>query len=211
MIPSNIKNIIFDLGGVIIHLDQPRTDAALAELSGLSSDEFRALAAEHLGFFQTYERGEINNNVFLQELQQLLKTPASLPTLVEAWNSMLLELPAENVDTLRRMGDNYRLFMLSNTNEIHIAEVHNRLEAATGLQDFSSLFEEVYYSQRLGARKPEARAFRHILETHGLQPAETLFVDDNEANIQGAQALGIQTWHYPLNELLENVLHGEKK
>lgn len=211
MIPSNIKNIIFDLGGVIVHLDQPLTDAALAELSGLSPDEFRTLAAENLGFFQAFERGEMSETVFLQELQQLLKTPASLPALQKAWNSMLLELPAENVETLRRLGDSYRLFMFSNTNEIHIAEVHNRLEAATGLPDFSSLFEEVYYSQRLGARKPEARAFRHILETHRLQPAETLFVDDNEANIQGARALGIQTWHYPLNELLENAFYGEKK
>ncbi len=124
---------------------------------------------------------------------------------------MLLELPSENVETLRKLAVHYRLFMLSNTNEIHIREVHRRLEAATGLTDFSSLFEEVYYSQRLGARKPETRAFSHILETHGLNPAETLFVDDNETNIRGAQALGIQTWHYPLNELLENTIHGEKK
>lgn len=211
MIPSTTKNIIFDLGGVILTLDQPRTDAALGELAGLSPEEFRELAAEHLSFFQAFERGEIKDAVFLRELRQLLKTPARIETIEEAWNAMLIRLPAENVATLRSLGDRYRLFMLSNTNEIHIREVHRKLQEATGLPDFSSLFDTVYYSQRLGSRKPEERAYSHILETHGLKPAETLFIDDNETNIQGAQALGIQTWHYPLNELLENTIHGEKK
>ena len=211
MIPANVKSIIFDLGGVIIQLDQPRTDQALAQLSGISPEGFRALAAEKQSFFQAFERGEVEEEAFLPELQQLLKTSASIDTLQEAWNAMLLELPAQNQQTLRELGTQYRLFMLSNTNEIHIAEVHKRLKAVGGMEDFSPLFEEVFYSQRIGARKPEERAFRLILEKHGLSAAETLFVDDNQENIKGAARLGLQTWHYPLNRLLEHAIDGEKK
>ena len=211
MIPANVKNIIFDLGGVIIRLDQPRTDRALAELAGISPEDFRALAAEKQPFFQAFERGEIEDNTFLQELQQLLQTSASIQTLQNAWNEMLLDLPLENIDTLKKLDGQYRLFMLSNTNEIHIAEVHKRLKAVSGLDDFSSLFKEVFYSQRIGARKPEEKAFQLIMEKHGLSAAETLFVDDNQENIKGAAGLGLQTWHYPLNRLLEHAINGEKK
>lgn len=85
------------------------------------------------------------------------------------------------------------------------------IREVSGKEDFSHLFETAYYSQRIGARKPEPASYNHILETHGLDPAETLFVDDNEENIRGAQALGIQTWHYPLNQLLEEALNGRRK
>ncbi|WP_017732546.1 HAD family hydrolase [Nafulsella turpanensis] len=211
MIPANVKNIIFDLGGVIIRLDQPRTDRALAELAGISPEAFRKLAAGKQSFFQSFERGEIEDNAFLEELRQLLQTKVSISTLQHAWNAMLLELPVENVRMLRELGSQYRLFMLSNTNEIHTAEVHRRVKAVSGLENFNSLFEEVFYSQRIGARKPEEKAFRLILEKYHLSAAETLFVDDNLENIKGAEGLGIQTWHYPLNQLLEHAINGGKK
>lgn len=211
MIPENVKNIIFDLGGVIIQLDQPRTDQALGQLAGISADAFRKLAAENLSFFHAFERGEITVPAFLKELPELLQVDAEVSVLQEAWNAMLLELPAQNIETLRRLGKKYRLFMLSNTNGIHIEEVHNRLKKVSGLRNFEPLFEEVFYSQRMGARKPEERAFQLILEKHDLAADETLFVDDNEENIKGAAGLGLKTWHYPLNQLLERAINGEKK
>lgn len=210
MIPDHIKNIIFDLGGVIVTLDQPRTDAALAHLGGMSGEEFRRVAAENIHLFQAIERGELSNEAFLEGLRKLLGADVTKEALVEAWNEMLVDLPAANLKTLERLGKDYRLFMLSNTNDIHIEQVHKMVKERSGLEDFSSLFEMPYYSQRIGARKPEPESYKHILLTHGLEPGETLFIDDNAENIQGAQALGIQTWHYPLNLLLEEALNGRK-
>lgn len=211
MIPDKIKNIIFDLGGVVVTLDQPKTDAALGQLGGMSGEEFRLLAAENINLFQEIERGEISPDVFLEGLRTLLGAKVTREELVDAWNAMLIDLPPENLQTIERLGKDYRLFMLSNTNEIHIEQVHRMVKAVSGLEDFSSLFEAPYYSQRIGARKPEPRAYQHILEKHGLAPEETFFIDDNAENIQGAQALGIQTWHYPLNQLLEKALNGRSK
>lgn len=211
MIPSTTKNIIFDLGGVIITLDQPRTDAALAHLGGMSGEEFRLLAAENMHLFQAFERGELSNETFLEGLQKLLGTDATKEELVKAWDAMLVDLPAANLRTLEELGQKYRLFMLSNTNAIHVEEVHRMVKRVSGREDFSHLFDTAYYSQNIGARKPEPQSYGYILETHGLEPSETLFIDDNEENIRGARALGIQTWHYPLNQLLEEALNGRKK
>lgn len=211
MIPSTTKNIIFDLGGVIITLDQPRTDAALAHLGGMSGEEFRLLAAENIHLFQAFERGELSNEAFLEGLQKLLGTDATKEELVKAWNAMLVDLPVSNLETIKALGRDYRLFMLSNTNVIHVEEVHRMIRERTDMEDFSSLFDMAYYSQNIGARKPEPQSYGYILQTHGLEPSETLFIDDNEENIRGARALGIQTWHYPLNTLLEEALNGRKK
>jgi putative hydrolase of the HAD superfamily len=195
LISSSIQNLIFDLGGVIIHLDMPRTFAALASLGGLTQPQAEALFHKDPLFLQ-YERGTISHQEFLGGLRSLLGKPHLTDAqLTEAWNAMLLHFPVENLALLRLLqGEGrFRLFMLSNTNVIHIDEVHRRLEEACGEKDFSSFFTKVYYSQEIGARKPEPAAFQCILDEWGLKPEETLFIDDNKPNLLGAEQLGIQT------------------
>lgn len=179
----------------------PRTFAALARLGELTTEQ--AEAEFHKDpLFQSYERGALTQQEFLDGLRALLgKKELSDNRLTEAWNAMLLHFPPENLQLLRRLKERgrYRLFMLSNTNAIHIEEVHRRLEAASGEKDFSSFFDKVYYSQNIGTRKPEPQSFRLILDEWGLQPEETLFIDDSKPNLLGAEQLGIQTLLFPRN------------
>ena len=211
MIPSHIKNIIFDLGGVIIHLDEPRAHAAFGELAGISTAEVQERIQQNLPLFHGFERGHIREKDFLNGLREMLKKDVSDDQLIRAWDAMLLELPKSNIETLKRLGEKYRLFMFSNTNVIHIREVHRKVKEVSGLPDFTPIFEKVCYSQEVGERKPDAAAWQLILDEYDLNPEETLFIDDNEKNIKGAAGLGIQTWHYPLNQLLQEALNGTGK
>lgn len=211
MIPSNIKNIIFDLGGVIIHLDEPRAHAAFAELAGISTPEVQERIQQNLPLFHGFERGHIPEEEFLNGIRKMLGKDLPDEQLIRAWDAMLLELPKSNIETLQRLGEKYRLFMFSNTNDIHVREVHRKVKEASGLPNFSSIFEKVCYSQEVGERKPDAASWQLILDEFQLNPEETLFIDDNEKNIKGAAGLGIQTWHYPLNQLLEEAFNGTGK
>ena len=213
MIPSSIQNIIFDLGGVILHLDPQRTFDSLARLGDLDTQEFRKLYQE-FPLFLSYERGGVACEEFIQGMRsQLGKENLSDAALIDGWNAMLLHFPPENLELLRRLKaeGRYRLFLLSNTNVLHIEEVHRRLHKTCGEADFTNYFEKVYYSQDIGARKPEPEAYQIILDEHGLKPEETLFIDDNEPNLLGAARLGIQTYHFPQNgDLPALFAHGSR-
>lgn len=201
MISSPIKNIIFDLGGVILHLDVPRSFEALSRLGNCSPQQL-ARHCDQDPLFLSYERGALSPAEFLSGLRTLLdNTSLTDEQLIEAWNAMLLHFPPQNLELLRHLKEEgrYRMFLLSNTNVIHIEEVHRRLEVACGEKDFTSFFDGVYYSQEIGARKPDPEAYQPILDDWGLVPAETLFIDDNKTNLLGAEQLGIQTLHFPAN------------
>lgn len=213
MIPDNIQNIIFDLGGVIIHLDTSRTFKALAQLGGITPQQ--ASQQFHKDpLFLSWERGGVTPDEFLKGLQALLGGAFSKQQLIDAWNAMLLHFPPENLALLRRLKQEgkYRLFMLSNTNVIHIEEVHRRLEDACGEKDFSTFFEKVYYSQDIGARKPDREAFQLILDEGNLLPQQTLFIDDSKPNLLGAEELGIKTLLFQQNGNLPEIFsNGSRK
>ncbi|WP_224995707.1 HAD family phosphatase [Cesiribacter sp. SM1] len=208
MISSSIQNIIFDLGGVVIHLDMPRTFAAFAQLGAITPEQANQLVHKD-PLFLSYERGAVTPQEFLNGLRHLLGKPLSDEVLTEAWNAMLLDFPPENIELLRSLkkSGKYRLFMLSNTNIIHIEEVHRRLEAACGEKDFSRFFDKVYYSQNIGARKPDPEAYQVILDEWNLKPEETLFIDDNQGNLLGAEQLGIKTLHFQQNSSLPAIFN----
>jgi HAD superfamily hydrolase (TIGR01549 family) len=206
LISSSIQNIIFDLGGVVIHLDMPRTFNAFAQLGAITPEQANQLFHKD-PLFLSYERGAVTPEEFLNGLRHLLGKPLSDEVLTEAWNAMLLQFPPENIELLRslKQGGKHKLFMLSNTNVIHIEEVHRRLEEACGEKDFSRFFDKVYYSQDIGARKPDPEAFQVILDEWNLKPGETLFIDDNQGNLLGAAQLGIKTLHFEQNSSLPAI------
>jgi epoxide hydrolase-like predicted phosphatase len=112
-----------------------------------------------------------------------------------AWNSLLLDLPPERVELLRRLATRYRLFLLSNTSSIHITQVNKILEASTGVGQLEDLFETVFLSYEMGLMKPDIRIYQQVLDKAGLKAEETLFLDDNADNIRSAAQLGIETIH----------------
>ncbi|WP_305982897.1 HAD family hydrolase [Roseivirga thermotolerans] len=191
---SNLSYIIFDLGGVIIDLDVEATYQAFAQLSGMPLDRVKEFAASE-EFFKQYERGEIDDPTFRAHLREGLRFTGGEALLDEAWNAMLGPIAAERFKKLEELANNYSLFVMSNTNEIHVRRFLQIARHTSPHKDFYDYFKQVYLSQEVGARKPEPKAWQVILDDHGLIPSKGLFIDDNLSNIKAAAALGLNTYH----------------
>lgn len=191
VLKPGIKNIVFDLGDVIIPIDLRGPIRNFAVLSGLSEDEVEALWREH-GLTLQYETGLIDDAGFRQHVRQLLKNDSWADEVIDtAWNTVLLDLPVERVQRIRELRGQYRLFLLSNTSAIHIARV-NKIFTELGQPPLEDLFERVYYSYEVKLAKPSPEIYQYVLNTAGLAAEETLFLDDNPHNIRAAAELGIQ-------------------
>ena len=123
------------------------------------------------------------------------------------WTAMLLDTPFANIEILKKVKSNYRTFLLSNTNEIHVQRYNLLLKEKFGINNFAELFEKVYYSHLTGIRKPDRKIFELINIENGLIPEETLFIDDTLPHIETATTLGWHTFHlkppYTLKNLFE--------
>ena len=192
---DSIKNIVFDLGDVIINIDVPRAAQSFATLSGRETTEVIRLFEEGKVFRQ-FETGQLDAPGFRSHVRQLLDNSdwedAEIDT---AWNSLLLDLPADRVELLKQLGKKYRLFLLSNTSSIHIEALNKILHQASGVSNLDDLFEKIFLSYEMGIMKPHPDIYQRVLEEAGIRAEETLFLDDNADNIRAASALGIQTIH----------------
>ena len=106
---------------------------------------------------------------------------------------MLLDLPEERVHLLKKLRKKFRLYLFSNTNEIHINHMHKKFRETYGFE-FSTLFENDFYSHEINERKPDLESFQKVIEISGINPEKTLFIDDLEKNIIGAQQAGWKTY-----------------
>jgi putative hydrolase of the HAD superfamily len=189
-----IKNIIFDFGDVFINLDKNATKVHLAALGHYQiTPELESLAIQ-------YEKGLITTSFFLNETEKLL--PNTLQSqLIQAWNAIILDFPDHRLSFIKDLVNhaNYRLFLLSNTNELHIQKVVEHMGTKNYLA-FKACFEAFYLSHEIHLRKPEPEIFKMILESHALKAEETLFIDDTKEHIEAAKNLGITTWHLKVNE-----------
>jgi glucose-1-phosphatase len=206
---TGIKNIIFDLGGVIINIRYQNALEALRQLSkSRQAIAFTQQAQSRL--FDDYETGRISDAAFRQGLRQHYEIDASDAEIDAAWNSLLLDIPAERIALLQALGRKYRLFLLSNTNAIHLVRFSQIVAENFPIPSLEALFEKTYYSHLIGQRKPEARVFEHILEQHQLNRGETLFIDDSIQHIEGARQVGIQTLFLAppltINEVFKDAL-----
>lgn len=188
---SEIKNIIFDLGGVIINLDIPKT---IAEYNKLSQKPFETIYTQlqQSPVFDLFDKGKISEADFFNELTKSIDSEASLDQLKFAWNAMLLDFPVHRLELLTQLKKHYRLFLLSNTNETHITTFETDLYNQHGYKNLEPFFEKVYYSCRMGMRKPDTEIFDFVLKENNLNPNETLFIDDSPQHIEGALKTGIQ-------------------
>lgn len=186
----HIRNIIFDLGDVIIPIDIRAPIRNFATLSGLKEEEVEAIWREH-GLVLQYETGLIDDTGFRDHVRRLLKNDDWADEVIDtAWNTVLLDLPIERLGRIRQLQQRYRLFLLSNTSTIHIRRV-NQMIAALGQPPLEEIFERVYYSYEVRMAKPSHDIYRYVLQTAGLAPEETVFLDDNAANIRAAAELDI--------------------
>ena len=194
-----IRNLIFDLGDVIIPIDLTAPIRNFAMLANLPEDEVRAIWKQH-DIFNQYETGLIDDEAFRSHVRRILKNRSDAPdrwadeVIDTAWNTVLLDLPVERIERIKQLKSTHRLFLLSNTSPIHIRQV-NRVLTAMNQPTLEELFEQVFYSYEVRLAKPSPEIFQHVLTELGLIAEETAFFDDNAANIRAAAALGIQAVH----------------
>lgn len=179
---ETIENLILDFGGVLLDLDERATYEAFVAL-GLEKVP-PELTAVNLDF----QRGKVGREQYVAFLKRYLPPGTTTAQVEDAWCAMLRQVPPARWHLLARLGKRYRLFLLSNTDPIHIDRLRRRMD----LDAFERLFERVYYSQDTGLRKPERALFERVLRENGLDAARTLFVDDTLENVEGARAAGLQ-------------------
>lgn len=189
-----IKQIILDLGGVIIDLDYERSIIAFENL-GVDDFRGRFTQAAQSPIFDAYEKGHISSVEFRDYLRNLISTGTDDNSIDAAWNAMLIGFPPDRIRFLRELAGDLPLYLLSNTNEIHVQAFTQILLDNPDTVDFERIFRKVYYSCRIGMRKPDRDVFEFVLHENGLDPNETLFVDDSTQHVRGALACGIKAVH----------------
>jgi len=190
---EGIKNIIFDLGNVIIDLDTEATKQDFNFLYGPDYEEVMADLKER-NVFKKFETGSISTQTFLNELASY-DDNITFDEIKNAWSAMLLDIPEENYKILKKTKENYKTFCLSNTNKLHIDFIYKQLKSTKGVTNLNGFFEKVYLSHEVGKRKPNEDIFQLVLDNHNLVPSETLFIDDTKKHLRGAEKLGIRTIH----------------
>jgi HAD superfamily hydrolase (TIGR01509 family) len=188
---QTIKNIIFDLGGVLINLDNKLTEKAFVELGAKDFSKYfgHGFAAS---FFKEYEIGRLSDEEFINHLRELGNLTVPDEIIIQAWDALLLDFPTERIELLKKLRNDYRIFLFSNTNALHMKTVRKIYEDSFEDGMLDELFEKAYYSNVLGKRKPDVDSYLHITAENGLTPSETLFVDDALINVEGANAAGLR-------------------
>ena len=190
---TKIKNIIFDLGGVILNLDYSKTDKEFHKL-GLNNFSKLYGKKKQSKIFDDFEKGRFSAEKFIFLIKQSENLKVKDSDFINAWNAMLLEIPKERMEFIKRLKKDYNIYLLSNTNEIHIKKFEADLRKNNWLRDFQDCFDQVYYSSNMGMRKPDYDCFNKVLEDHNLKAHETLFIDDSLQHIEGAKKVGINAY-----------------
>ena len=202
---SEIKNIIFDLGGVILNLDYSKTVNEFKKLGVLNFQELYSQKKQSI-VFDDFEKGNIQSEKFISSINIAKNLKIKEFDFINAWNAMILEIPIERLEFIEGLKDDYKVFLLSNTNEIHINKFEDDLIKEKMLDKFYNCFEKIYYSSRMGKRKPDENCFSQVLEENKLIPYQTLFIDDSIQHINGARQLGIQTFHLEKNKSITDLV-----
>lgn len=205
MLKDKFKNIIFDLGGVILTLDYQKTIDEFSKLANVDFNQFYT-QYQQLTFFDEFERGEISTSQFRDNIRKEFNLTSSDTEIDFAWNAMLGYIPEERIDFLKNLKKEKRIFLLSNTNQIHLEKFNQIIEEKNNIDGLTSLFEKTYYSHQTGMRKPESRIFEMVLEENNLQASETLFIDDSKQHIEGAKAVGISAELLSQNDSIIDLL-----
>lgn len=191
------KNIIFDLGGVILNIDFKKTALAFAELGVGNFNEYYTLQSVS-PLFESLEIGKISPEDFYDEFRNLAKMPSLTNEQIKnAWNALLLDFPPERISWLKKVKEDYNIYLLSNTNQIHYDAFAKFYRERIEDKNFDELFITAYYSHNLGLRKPSKEIFETVLAKENLNAEETIFIDDSLDNIEAAKATGLQGIHLP--------------
>lgn len=193
-----IDTLIFDFGNVFINID---IEGALNRT--FKSFDIESLSEEMIAFNSLYEKGLISTNEFLEFYSENFPKYTS-QELVDIWNYILNDFPEYRLEFLKKIKatSNYKLILLSNTNELHINWIK---EHVSFYEDFKSCFDAFYLSHEINLSKPDSDIFNFVLNKNSLKPETCLFIDDNLDNINTAKSMRFNTWH--INPKKEDVVN----
>jgi putative hydrolase of the HAD superfamily len=201
---QKIENIIFDLGGVLLDIDHNLTRAAFERLGVTNFDEMYSQAnANHL--FQQLETGDISDEEFYKQFNRLTGLNRPVSEMETAWNAMLLSFRENSLEYLNTLRNHYKIFLLSNTNLIHLKSFHKIYNQKKREKSFDAYFDRAFYSCNIGLRKPDTNCFQWVLNELTIEPEKTLFIDDSAHNIEGAKKTGLQTILLKQGEKIEDL------
>ena len=190
----NIKNLLFDLGGVIMDLRRDNAVEALKQLGLAEADDFLGLYGQK-GPFLALEKGLVTPEEFRNQVRREIGDPTVTDArLDEAFNRFLVGIPVERLRELERLRLKYKIYLLSNTNAI-MWDSKIAQEFRKDGHDVNYYFDGIVTSFEEHLYKPDAAIFDRVFEKFGILPCETLFFDDSEANVESAERLGIPSVH----------------
>lgn len=203
---QSVKNIIFDFGNVLFDLDLPAVERHLKLHFG---GNFAAAKEKLLRdkVFELYEVGGLSTEEFVDAIRMAGEPALGKEQVVAAWNAIFLEMPRERFDMLLRLRERYKVFLLSNINDLHAAWIDDYMVREHGIDDFQArYFDGVYYSHLIRLRKPDREIYEYVLADAELVAEETVFFDDVEINIEAARAVGIRSvLHPPGTDILQVI------
>lgn len=188
---ENIRNLIFDLGNVILNIDTKLSEIAFAQYGMNDFEKLYTLASQN-ELFDRLEVGSITENEFYDEFRRVTGCKLDNKTLEQCWDALIMDFPSARIEMLKRLKNEgkYRTFILSNTNIIHYRFYTALLKRTRGVDGLESLVEHAYFSHEIGLKKPNRDIFDYVVEHSHIKPEESIFIDDNEANIKAANTLG---------------------
>ena len=201
---AKIKNIIFDLGGVILDIDENIVCKELEKMDISVTELFHS--KEFMDIMSKFDTGIYTAPTFRKKVKAFIGQEKMTDQRFDAiWNSMLLDIPRERIEAIEKVKKHYKIFLMSNSNVIHYDLYVRDLQLRFGYNEFDELFNKSYFSFAEHLEKPDPRFFELILDHEDLLPEETLFIDDTAENIKVAQSLGIHTYHISREELVRNL------
>lgn len=188
------ENVIFDLGGVLLDISYQATEDAFVAM-GIKNFKDLYSQAQQSSLFNDLEEGKITPNNFRDQLRLLSGLSIEDQKIDEAWNAMLGRMPAYRIERLEELKSKYKLYLLSNTNEIHIPAFKHIMARDGLLNRFEACFEKIYYSSEISMRKPNKEAFDFVCKENGMDKSSTAFIDDSIQHVEGARSAGLKAYH----------------
>jgi len=189
---KNLDAIIFDLGGVILNIDYNLTRQAF-EKSGITNFHEMYSQATADDLFENLETGNVSEEDFYKQFNKRTQIALDKNEIQINWNAMLLSFREKSLEFLESIKSKYKLYLLSNTNHIHLDAFNKIYHTTSRIKPFEEFFDKVYYSCEIGLRKPNADIYEFVLKENDLEAAKTLFIDDSVQNIDAAKNAGLQT------------------
>ncbi|MCK9322006.1 MAG: HAD family phosphatase [Bacteroidales bacterium] len=201
---SEIKNLLLDLGGVVLNVDYHKMVDVFKEYGVMDFDK-HFTQAKQVEIIDKFEEGKCTIEEFRNGIRDLINVDLTDKQIDNAWFSMILDLPKERIELIGLLKLKYNVYLFSNTNELHIELLKKRYEEEFGFDIFQMLFTKAYFSNEIKMRKPHPESFQWLLNDAEIKAEETLFIEDSPQHIEGAKKVGLNTYWLTGGETINDL------